>query len=133
MGRNCSQLTACFSPTQLPEPYRRSFPKEAVRHEHKKKHKHKKLEVKKHEAAAAAAAAEQPHPSTLESSSTSVDSHIPSGHLISGVGIGQVITSSQSSGMKSLSGMYMCVYQLFILCAVGTLYTLHTSMCTHTS
>jgi len=88
--------------------------------------------VKKHEAAAAAAAAEQPHPSTLESSSTSVDSHIPSGHLISGAGIGQVITSSQSSGMKSLSGMYVCVYQLCILCAVGTLYTHRTHPSAHT-
>ncbi|XP_065892661.1 mediator of RNA polymerase II transcription subunit 19-like [Dysidea avara] len=92
-------------PGALPEPYRRSFPKEAIRHERKKKHKHKKLEVKKHEAAAAAAAAEQPHLSSLESSTgTSADSHIPSGHMIPGVGIGQVITTAQTSGMKPLAG-----------------------------
>ena len=47
---------------QLPDKYRRIFPKEPIRHEHKKKHKHKKLEVKKHEAAAAAAAAAEPAP-----------------------------------------------------------------------
>jgi len=93
-----------LSPIQLPEPYRRSFPKEAIRHEHKKKHKHKKLEVKKHEAAAAAAA-EQPHPSTLESTSgASVDSHIPSGHAIPGMG---QVTAAQTSGTKPLAGTYV--------------------------
>jgi len=97
---------SCLPPIQLPEPYRRSFPKEAIKHEHKKKHKHKKLEVKKHEAAAAAAAAaEQLHPSTLESSSgATIDSHIPSGHVIPGMG---QVTAAQTSGTKPLTGMRM--------------------------
>lgn len=89
---------------QLPEPYRRSFPKEPVRHEHKKKHKHKKLEVKKHEAAAAAAAAEPPPPVSESAGDIQV------GHMIQGAGLSQVITTGHAAviggaGIKQTTGI----------------------------
>ena len=75
---------------QLPDKYRRIFPKEPIRHEHKKKHKHKKLEVRKQEAAAATAA--EPPPPIPEGTGD-----ISAGSMIQGAGLGQVSTTGSAA------------------------------------